>query len=91
LIFTTRNGSPIHTRNTLRDLKILLSNACLRDINFHDLHHTGTSLMLNNGVDVIMVSRRLGHAKPSITLDVFRHLIASMQASVAEIVDKLIT
>jgi hypothetical protein len=40
---------------------------------------------------VIVVSRRLGHAKASITLDVYGHLIPSMQAEAAELIDDLIT
>jgi hypothetical protein len=47
--------------------------------------------MLNHGTPVIVVSRRLGHAKPSITLDVYGHLIPSMQAGEAEMLDELIT
>ena len=46
--------------------------------------------MLNHGVPVIVVSRRLGHAKPSITLDVYGHLIPSKQAEAAELIDQLI-
>ena len=48
-------------------------------IRFHDLRHTAASLLLNQGIPVIAVSRRLGHAKASITLDVYGHLIPSMQ------------
>jgi len=40
---------------------------------------------------VIVVSRRLGHAKASITLDVYGHLIPSMQTEVAQKIDDLIT
>lgn len=68
----------------------LLRNAGLPEIRFHDLRHTAASLMFNNGVDVIMVSRRLGHAKPSITLDVYGHLIPSLQVWVAQMLDELI-
>ena len=46
--------------------------------------------MLNNGVPVIVVSRRLGHSKASITLDVYGHLIPSMQTEVAEMIDGLV-
>ena len=53
-------------------------------IRFHDLRHTAASLMLNHGIPVIVVSRRLGHAKPSITLDVYGQLIPSMQAEAAQ-------
>jgi len=75
LIFTSANGTPIHFRNFLRDYKNLLKLAGLPDIRFHDLRHTAASLMLNHGIPVIIVSRRLGHAKPSITLDIYGHLI----------------
>jgi integrase len=37
-----------------------------------------------------MVSRRLGHARASITLDVYGHLIPSMQSEVAEMIDDLV-
>ncbi len=46
--------------------------------------------MLNNGVDVLVASKRLGHAKPSITLDVYGHLLTSVQNEVAEKMEKLI-
>ncbi len=47
--------------------------------------------MLNHGIPVIVISRRLGHAKPSITLNVYGHLIPSMQAEAAQKIDELIT
>ena len=47
--------------------------------------------MLNHGIPVIVVSRRLGHAKPSITLDVSGHLIPGMQEEAARMMDELIT
>ena len=39
----------------------------------------------------MVVSRRLGHAKPSITLDVYGHMIPSMQIEAAQKIDELIT
>jgi hypothetical protein len=44
--------------------------------------------MLNHGIPVIVASRRLGYAKPSITLDVYRHLLPSMQAEAAQKIDE---
>ena len=38
------------------------------------------------GLDIITVSRRLGHAKPSITLDVYGHLFPSTDDRAAEII-----
>jgi len=47
--------------------------------------------MLNHDIPVIIVSRRLGHARTSITMDVYGHLLLSMQDGVAELVDDLVT
>jgi len=91
LIFTTSNGTPIHQRNLLRDFKSLVKQAGLPPVRFHDLRHTAASLMLNHDVPVIVVSRRLGHARTSITLDVYGHLLPSMQAEAAELIDALVT
>jgi integrase len=90
LIFTTQNGTPMHPRNLLRDYKKLLHTAGLPPIRFHDLRHTAASILLNQGVPVITVSRRLGHAKASITLDIYGHLIPTMQTEVAEMIDNLV-
>ena len=67
-----------------------MKTAGLSKIRFHDLRHTAAALMLNNGVDVFVASKRLGHAKPSITLDVYGHLLVSVQNGVGEKLDKLI-
>lgn len=90
LIFTTRNGTPIHPRNLLRDYKKLLHGAGLPPFRFHDLRHTAASILLDQGIPVITVSRRLGHARASITLDIFGHLIPTMQNEVAELIDDLV-
>ena len=90
LIFTTQNGTPINARNLLRDYKKLLHSAGLPPIRFHDLRHTAASILLNQGVPVIIVSRRLGHARASITLDIYGHLIPTMQNEVAEMIDDLV-
>jgi hypothetical protein len=47
--------------------------------------------MLNHGVPVIIVSRRLGHSKVSMTLDIYGHMFPEMQNEAAEMIDNLIT
>jgi integrase len=91
LIFTNNIGGPIYYRNLLRDFKIILKRASLPKIRFHDLRHTAASLMLNNGVTPLVASRRLGHARPSITMDIYGHLIPTKQAETAELMDELVT
>jgi integrase len=47
--------------------------------------------MLNHGVPVIVVSKILGHAKVSTTLDTYGHLINEMQDAAVKIMDELVT
>jgi integrase len=41
---------------------------------FHSLRHTHASGLIAAGVDVLSISRRLGHGSPAITLGVYGHL-----------------
>ena len=91
LIFTNRVGNPCDQGNLRKDFKETLFRAGLHDIRFHDLRHTAASLMLNNGVPPIVASRRLGHSKPSTTLDIYGHLYHEMQTDAARIMDELVT
>jgi integrase len=47
----------------------------LPKVTFHALRHSHASTLIAAGVDVLTVSRRLGHATASITLNVYSHLI----------------
>jgi integrase len=91
LVFPSSIGTPMN-RDNLRSLfKRLLGAAGLPDIRFHDLRHTAASLMLNNGVPLLVVSKRLGHAQPSITLDVYGHQIPTGQQEAANLMDRLLS
>ncbi len=89
LVFPSSVGTPTRPAKIFVRFKKLLQLAGLPDIRFHDLRHTAASLMLNHGVPLIVVSRRLGHAQPSITLNVYGHMIPSMQEAAAEIMDRI--
>ena len=91
LIFTTTLGKPIDPRRLLKDFKKLLKATGLPEIRFHDLRHTSATLMLNQGTPIMVVSRRLGHARPSITLNIYGHLIPSMDVMAADKLDELVT
>ncbi len=52
-----------------------VAGAGLKPITFHGLRHTHITLLLKSGVPVHVVSARAGHAKPSITLDAYSHLL----------------
>jgi integrase len=43
-------------------------------VTFHSLRHTHASTLIAGGLDVLTISRRLGHGSPVITLNVYGHL-----------------
>jgi integrase len=43
-------------------------------VTFHALRHTHASHLIDAGIDVVKISRRLGHASVDITLRVYAHL-----------------
>jgi integrase len=80
-VFVTSRGTPFGERNVARRvLKKAADAAGLNDdgrapLRFHDLRHTFAShLIVDLGLDVAQVSRILGHASITITLDVYTHL-----------------
>jgi integrase len=80
-VFTTRLGTPLGYRNVeRRGLTRAATKAGLQEegrarLRVHDLRHTFAShLILDLKLDVAQVSRILGHARPSITLDTYTHL-----------------
>jgi len=91
LVFTSSIGTPIDSSHLRREFYKLLEYAGLPRIHFHGLRHTAASLMLNHGVPAIIVSKRLGHARVSITEDIYAHALPSVQAEAAKIISDLIT
>jgi integrase len=45
-------------------------------LSLHSLRHHYASLLVGGGLDVVYVSRQLGHANPAVTLRVYAHVFA---------------
>jgi integrase len=80
-VFATRHGTPLLHRNVARRaFTRAVSDAGLQQdggarVRFHDLRHTFAShLIIDVRLDVAQVSRILGHARTSMTLDTYTHL-----------------
>jgi len=79
-VFCTSIGTHLNpTRDMLGQLKSLLKKAGLPDIRFHDLRHSAATLLLSVGVHPKVVQEILGHSQIGITLDVYSHVLPSMQ------------
>ncbi len=56
----------------------------------HAMRHTAATLLLAEGVPIITVSRMLGHASPTITLNTYGHLVPQAQESAVTRLDSLL-
>jgi len=53
----------------------------------HDLRHHYASMLIDGGESVVVVARRLGHANPSMTLNVYSHLFTDSEERTRSVVD----
>lgn len=60
------------------------------DLHCHAFRHTMATIAIQNGADPVSVSEKLGHAKPSMTLDVYSHANEKSQRRVNEIIAEAI-
>lgn len=78
-VFVTRNGTPLGHRNVYRSALAHAAHAAGLNqdgsqLRLHDLRHTFAShLIVDLGLDVVQVSRILGHSNVSTTLDIYAH------------------
>ena len=77
-------GQPYYPEHLSNRFGTLAEDAGLRKVRFHDLRHTAASLMLAAGVPVKVVSEMLRHSSPTITLNVYQHVLPSMARDAGE-------
>ena len=77
---------PVSPHTAYHRLKLILKQAGLPDIRFHDLRHTFATHALVSGVDAKTLSGILGHTNASFTLDTYTHVTTDMQKNAAGIV-----
>ncbi len=75
-LFPGGTGQPIEDKCPVQALRRLLKLAGItRKVRIHDLRHTYSSLALQRGVPLLVVSRQLGHSTIAITADIYGHLV----------------
>jgi integrase len=86
LVFPAWDGKPRHPDGVTKEFTAAMSPLGL-SVTFHALRHTHASQLIAGGVDVLTISRRLGHGSPAITLSVYGHLFSNTDDRAARIVD----
>ncbi|MER7467079.1 tyrosine-type recombinase/integrase [Streptomyces sp. NPDC097981] len=79
LVFTTPTGRPLDPANLTRRFRGFLDRAGLRHIRFHDLRHSTATLLLEQGVDLVVIKELLGHAHIGVTAGVYAHVRLRLQ------------
>lgn len=91
-VFTDRNGEPLEKDRFVRGVfHPLLKEAGIDRIRFHDLRHTSATLALASGINVKIVSERLGHSSAKMTLDVYTRAVPTLQKEAASRMESLIS
>jgi integrase len=94
LVFCLADGRPYVPKHFAREFLRRLGRKPFRDelprIRMHDLRHTWATLALIAGIDVKIVSERLGHSSPMVTWSIYQHVVQGMQTDAAERVASLI-
>ena len=66
---------PLDPNSPNHALRRIAKRLGLPPIRVHDLRHTYGSFLLAQGAPLELVAERMGHANPTITLNVYRHLL----------------
>jgi integrase len=83
LLFANLEGVPLQPSNVSSDWGELAGRLGMPAVTFHGLRHTHASQLISSGVDIVTVSKRLGHAKPSVTLAIYAHMFKESDAKAA--------
>jgi integrase len=84
LIFPACEGKPRHPDGLSKQFTAMMWRIDL-PVTLHALRHTHASQLISGGVDVLTISRRLGHGSPAITLSVYGHLFSNTDDRAARI------
>lgn len=79
---------PMPASKVYQNFKKAIGKSGVTPIRLHDLRHSHASLLLNNGANIVAVSKRLGHATVKQTLETYAHLMQESDDRMVEIIEK---
>jgi integrase len=87
LLFTDIEGAPLHPINFSTTWANCAARIGFPDLTYHCLRHTHASQLIGAGIDVVKIAHRLGHASPTVTLDIYGHLFDKDDSKAAEAIN----
>ncbi len=70
-----------------KGIKQACKDSGIKRIRVHDLRHSHASYLISKGANIKLISKRLGHAKTSITLDTYGHMFPSDEHTLIELIE----
>jgi integrase len=89
LVFATWEGNVRHPDGLSKEWRLAMAALGCPQITLHSLRHTHASQLIASGLDVLTISRRLGHGSPAITLSVYGHLFSNTDDRAAAVTETM--
>jgi len=89
LVFPNRDGRYLDSKQVLKELRAIMTEAGIEPRKFHDLRHSAATLLFAAGINPKVVSESLGHSSILITLELYGDVTSDMQQSVADVMNGL--
>ena len=83
-VFTGVRGGPLMPSSVNVWLLKFSDRHGLPHINPHSFRHSAASIMIANGVDIVSVSKMLGHSTTTTTMEIYAHAIEDKKRAAAE-------
>jgi integrase len=90
LVFAREDGTPLRPEYVTRHFVALSVEAGLPRIVLHGLRHTWATHALAAGVDMLVVSRHLGHSSLALTADTYTRVLPEVARQAAELVAAMV-
>lgn len=87
LVFPTLEGGPMSPDAFSAEWRDVADRIGLVGVPLHSLRHTHASQLIDAGVDVVTISKRLGHSSPAITLKIYAHLFRKDDGKAADAIN----
>ena len=91
LVFPSQVGTPLTMGRITRVFQRIKTDAEItKNLRLYDLRHSTASFLLQANVNPKVVSERLGHSTVVLTLDVYSHVLPTMQEEATEHLEEMI-
>jgi integrase len=89
-VFSKHDGSPLSPNYFSTMWRRAVARTGLPKVTFHSLRHSHASALIRAGLDVVRVSRQLGHSQPTITLSTYAHEFEEADTDAADAIGKVL-